>query len=165
MNGVLRPPLSEWPLNSEGLGGVLRQTANQDLKKGVKGRAPVSYREVIDQGSGTNPEGFAVVIIGCGLLLCNKKEGATMDWEKFKIMMDWAESMALRERENYWRGYQKGLSRAYYGDKFGTLEEHQKFLDAVNSPDEKQRETGKGYVDALQDCEDPGGGEGKFKSI
>ena len=76
-----------------------------------------------------------------------------MDFERFKKEMQLAEHMAKMdsERENYWRGYQRGLRRAYHGGKFGTLEEHNKFIDAVHSLDESRRETGKGYADALQD--------------
>ena len=69
-----------------------------------------------------------------------------MDFEQFKREMGLAETMAKRERENYWRGYQRGLRRAYHGNKFGTPEEHEKFLDAVNSLDEGRR-----VVAAVQD--------------
>ena len=76
-----------------------------------------------------------------------------MDFERFKKEMALAEHMAKTdvERESYWRGYQRGLRRAYHGDKFGTPEEHKKFLNAVTSPDKRQKETGQGYTDALKD--------------
>ena len=76
-----------------------------------------------------------------------------MDFERFKKQMAAAEHMAKadRERESYWRGYQRGIRRAYHGEKFGTPEEHEKFIDAVNSTDEKQKEAGRGYSDALED--------------
>ena len=76
-----------------------------------------------------------------------------MDFEQFKREMTRAETLAKTdvEKESYWRGYQRGLRRAYHGEKFGTPEEHRKYLDAVNSFDEGRRETGKGYRDALQD--------------
>ncbi len=76
-----------------------------------------------------------------------------MDFERFKKEMRRAESMAKTdvEKESYWRGYQRGLRRAYHGEKFGTAEEHRKYLDAVNSLDETRKETGRGYADALKD--------------
>jgi hypothetical protein len=76
-----------------------------------------------------------------------------MDFERFKKEMQMAEHMAKAdvERESYWRGYQRGLRRAYHGEKFGTLEEHRKYLDAINSFDEERKETGRGYSDALKD--------------
>lgn len=76
-----------------------------------------------------------------------------MDFERFKKEMQMAEHMAKTdvERESYWRGYQRGLRRAYHGEKFGTPDEHQKFLKLVNSLDESRRETGRGYADALKD--------------
>lgn len=74
-----------------------------------------------------------------------------MDFERFKKEMVRAETLAKMERESYWRGYQRGLRRAYHGHNFGTIEEHQKFLDAINSLDEGRRETGRGYADALKD--------------
>jgi len=78
-----------------------------------------------------------------------------MDFERFKKEMARAENMAKMEKENYWRGYQRGLRRAYHGENFGTPEEHEKFLNAANSPDERQKETGRGYADALQDWGKP----------
>ena len=76
-----------------------------------------------------------------------------MDFERFKKEMSLAEHMGKTdvERESYWRGYQRGLRRAYHGEKFGTAEEHNKFIDAINSFDEARRETGRGYADALKD--------------
>ncbi len=78
-----------------------------------------------------------------------------MDFERFKKEMARTEAMAKMERKNYWRGYQRGLQRVYYGEKFGTPEEHRKYLDAVNSLDEGRRETGRGYADGLKDWGKP----------
>ena len=43
------------------------------------------------------------------------------------------------------------MRRIFYGEKFGTSEEHKKLINAVNSLDKDRRETGKGYADALRD--------------
>lgn len=49
----------------------------------------------------------------------------------------------------YWTGYIRGLRRAYHGEKFGTEEEHEKWLSAVNSLDESRKQRGHGYKDGL----------------
>lgn len=103
------------------------------------------------------PRGPQFLFYAANSSLAREKGGVKMDFERFKKEMALAETMAKTdvERENYWRGYQRGLRRAYHGDKFGTIEEHQKYLEAVNSPDEGRRETGRGYADALQDWGKP----------
>ncbi|HQN18500.1 MAG TPA: hypothetical protein PKV86_05165 [Syntrophobacteraceae bacterium] len=55
----------------------------------------------------------------------------------------------LGERPDYWRGYQRGLRRAYHGEAFGTEREHAQWLALVDSLDDVQREVGLGYRDGL----------------
>lgn len=51
---------------------------------------------------------------------------------------------------DYWEGYQRGLRRAYYGEVFGTEEEHNLWLSlADDEVDETRRERGRGYRDGL----------------
>jgi hypothetical protein len=44
---------------------------------------------------------------------------------------------------DFWAGYQRGLRRHYHGKKFGTDEEHKKWMSLVK--DETRREKGVGY--------------------
>jgi len=56
----------------------------------------------------------------------------------------------LRKDPYYWEGYQRGLRRAYYGEIFGTEEEHNLWLAlADDEVDETRRERGRGYRDGL----------------
>jgi hypothetical protein len=75
-----------------------------------------------------------------------------MTEQKFKSEMRQAEAMrrtAEPERAEYWAGYIRGLRRAYHGEKFGTDEEHEKWLAAANSRDESRKQRGLGYRDGL----------------
>ena len=55
-----------------------------------------------------------------------------------------------QEDPYYWEGYQRGLRRAYYGEVFGTEEEHNLWLSlADDEVDESRRERGRGYRDGL----------------
>jgi len=49
----------------------------------------------------------------------------------------------------YWRGYQRGIRRAYHGARFGTEEEHGRFMDAAQSEDEERAAIGRGYRDGF----------------
>ena len=49
------------------------------------------------------------------------------------------------ENPNYWSGYQRGLNRRFHGKKFGTEEEHKKWLTADG--DESHRQGSQGYRD------------------
>lgn len=50
---------------------------------------------------------------------------------------------------HYWKGYQRGLRRHYYGERYETPEQHRQFLDLQFSFDLKKRETNRGYHDGL----------------
>jgi hypothetical protein len=71
-----------------------------------------------------------------------------MTEQKFKSEMRRAETMrglADPMMAEYWAGYIRGLRRAYHGEKFGTDEEHEKWLSAANSRDESRKQRGRGY--------------------
>jgi len=75
-----------------------------------------------------------------------------MTEQKFKSEMHRAETMrglADPMMSEYWAGYTRGLRRAYHGEKFGTAEEHEKWLSAANSRDESRKQRGRGYKDGL----------------
>lgn len=54
-----------------------------------------------------------------------------------------------RDTAAYWRGYQRGLRRQWYGDAFGTEDEHARFIEAASSEDRERRALGRGYRDGL----------------
>jgi hypothetical protein len=71
-----------------------------------------------------------------------------MDEQIFNREMTKAQELhGLGEKTDYWMGYMRGLRRKYYGDKFGTDEEHQKWLSLIN--DEYRKDLGYGYRDGF----------------
>lgn len=75
-----------------------------------------------------------------------------MTEQKFKSEMRRAETMrglADPMMAEYWAGYIRGLRRAHHGEKFGTAEEHEKWLSAANSRDESRKQRGRGYKDGF----------------
>lgn len=60
-----------------------------------------------------------------------------MNTQKFKSYMAAVKTL----KDDYSRGYQRGLRRHYHGDKFGTEEEHQKFHSMTGV----RQEIGDGY--------------------
>jgi len=60
----------------------------------------------------------------------------------------------LREDENqklYWSGYLWGLRRHYFGESFGTPEDHQKLLNDYRSDSDHGRQSiAKGYEKGFQ---------------
>jgi hypothetical protein len=46
------------------------------------------------------------------------------------------------DRAEYWAGYQRGLRRAFHGEAFGTAEEHDLWLTAVDSEDVLRKQRG-----------------------
>ena len=57
----------------------------------------------------------------------------------------------LGERVCYWEGYQRGLRRSYYGEVFGSQEDHERWMSFAgdHKANEFQRERGRGYLDGL----------------
>ena len=75
-----------------------------------------------------------------------------MTKEIFQYEMGKANTFAyLGERVCYWEGYQRGLRRAYYGEVFGSQEEHERWMRLAGDgkANEFQRERGRGYLDGL----------------
>ena len=67
--------------------------------------------------------------------------------KEFQEAMTKAKLMARLEpeRQDHWRGYVQGLRRGYYGEKFGTEEEHQKWWAAADEKNASRQELGQGY--------------------
>jgi hypothetical protein len=55
----------------------------------------------------------------------------------------------LGERPAYWTGYERGLRRGFYGECFGTDQEHELWLTLEADGDAICRERGLGYRDGL----------------
>ena len=51
---------------------------------------------------------------------------------------------------DYWQGYQRGLRKAYYGEKFGTAAEHALWCEALHSDDPQRKMRGLGYRHGLR---------------
>jgi len=72
-----------------------------------------------------------------------------MNQSEFESKMLRAKTMRdLGDKPDYWAGYMRGLRRLYHADKFGTAEEHKKWL-ALIGPDESRSERGRGYRDGF----------------
>jgi len=62
-----------------------------------------------------------------------------------------AETMCgLSDRPAYYEGYMRGLRRFYHGPHFGTLQEHEGWLDLFYGWGETKADGGRGYQDGLQ---------------
>ena len=46
------------------------------------------------------------------------------------------------DRADFWRGFQRGLRRLYHGEKFGTLQEHEQWLNCRDGEYRKQLQDG-----------------------
>jgi hypothetical protein len=51
----------------------------------------------------------------------------------------------LGDRPEYRAGFERGLRRGFYGEQFGTAEEHALWMGAADSPDPIRAERGLGY--------------------
>ena len=61
------------------------------------------------------------------------------------------ERAAKEEGErNYWGGYQRGLRRGFYADKFGSDEGHARWAAYVNDANPVRWRLGEGYLDGLR---------------
>jgi len=72
-----------------------------------------------------------------------------MEQSKFEYLLEIAGAIqeinaANREyeRANWWTGFQRGISRLFYGEKFGTDEEHEKWMNGVYGKYRKQLQDG-----------------------
>ncbi len=77
-----------------------------------------------------------------------------MDQKTFEHEMNRAQTMKMvePEKQDYWMAYQRGLRRAYHGEKFGTGQEHRKWLSLADekTPYESRKQRGEGYRDGLK---------------
>ena len=74
-----------------------------------------------------------------------------MDEATFKAKLFHAEIMSdVDNRPDYWRGYIRGLRRAYHGESFGTDQEHTLWLSLADRDTEQDQQRGLGYSDGLQ---------------
>jgi hypothetical protein len=71
---------------------------------------------------------------------------------QFQHEMSRAKTFQVLEpgQAEYWAGYQRGLRRAFHGENFGTAEEHDLWLAAVDSDDVLRKQRGQGYRDGLK---------------
>ncbi len=71
----------------------------------------------------------------------------------FKSLMRRADTMRRIEtdylRAAWWTGYIRGLRRAHFGERFGTLIEHELFLSASESTIPDRAAMGCGYLAGL----------------
>ena len=74
-----------------------------------------------------------------------------MDESTFKAKLLHAEIMSdVDNRPNYWRGYSRGLQRAYFGEAFGTEAEHQRWQSLADRDDQHDQDRGLGYLHGLR---------------
>jgi len=71
-----------------------------------------------------------------------------MNENTFKHEISRARAMiSVGDDPDYWVGYQRGISRQYHGEVFGTYEEHRTWLSLGNSLDRSRQRRGFGYYD------------------
>jgi hypothetical protein len=66
-----------------------------------------------------------------------------MTEKEFQMNMRAAKIFQGLDNSDFWAGYQCGLRRNYHGEKFGTSDEHQNWMNLVD--DETRQDLGKGY--------------------
>jgi hypothetical protein len=73
-----------------------------------------------------------------------------MDESTFMQRLLHAEIMSdIADRRDYWRGYIRGLQRAFYGDAFGTGAEHELWQSLADREGRQNQDRGQGYRDGL----------------
>jgi len=86
-----------------------------------------------------------------------------MNEQRFRSEMRRAQAMGRAGNcyeADYWNGFQRGLRKAYHGEKFGTPEEHALWLSLVDRDDETSKQRGRGYRDGLV-CDEVVGRRGR----
>jgi hypothetical protein len=56
-------------------------------------------------------------------------------------------------RPDYWRGFQLGLQRRFYGEQFGTDLQHKIRMESIHSSSLDQLDAGCGYHDGFEERE------------
>ncbi|RJP87284.1 MAG: hypothetical protein C4518_12335 [Desulfobacteraceae bacterium] len=75
-----------------------------------------------------------------------------MDEKTFKHEMEKAKTLKNLEpdRTEYWIGYQLGIHRAYYGEKFGTDEDHLLWIGpGASTGNQRRDQRHQGYKDGF----------------
>jgi hypothetical protein len=76
-----------------------------------------------------------------------------MDEQTFQAELDRAKAMQRTVKEpveaDYWAGYQRGLRRAFLGERFGTARQHELWLSLASDDDHLSAARGRGYRDGL----------------
>lgn len=69
---------------------------------------------------------------------------------RFESLLQRAEiERGISDKPDYWVGYLRGLRRTYYGDAYGTDEEHALWLGLSERRDQTHRDQGEGYLAGL----------------
>lgn len=73
---------------------------------------------------------------------------------EFKSLMRRADHARRLEddhvKSSWWTGYMRGLRRAHHGDNFGTLAEHEIYINAALSDNPLRAALGNGYQSGLK---------------
>lgn len=70
--------------------------------------------------------------------------------KRFESLLQRSEiERGISDKPDYWVGYLRGLRRAYYGDAYGTDEEHALWLGLSERRDQTHRDQGEGYLAGL----------------
>jgi hypothetical protein len=76
-----------------------------------------------------------------------------MDEHTFQSELNRAKTMQGVAKEpieaDYWAGYQRGLRRAFLGERFGTARLHELWLSLANDDEQSSAARGRGYRDGL----------------
>jgi len=67
-----------------------------------------------------------------------------MDEKYFRSLMSMAKSLQSvdPDRSDFWQGFQRGLRRLYHSEDFGTLEEHEKWMNCRDGEYRRDLQTG-----------------------
>ncbi len=76
-----------------------------------------------------------------------------MDEQTFQSFLRRAQAAQAGDDSGYWRGYQRGLRRAYHGEAFGSSNEHRLWLEFAGSGGPLKAALGRGYRDGLAGVE------------
>jgi hypothetical protein len=81
-------------------------------------------------------------------------EDLPMDVQTFQSELNRAKTKQLIAKDpieaDYWDGYQRGLRRLFYGERFGTARQHAQWLSFSNDANPSTAARGGGYRDGLR---------------
>ena len=74
-----------------------------------------------------------------------------MTRERFEHELTRAKTLQqLGDRPQYWAGYIRGLKEVYHGQRFGTDEEHERWLSLLHDTYESNQDCWEGYREGLK---------------